>query len=209
MQPIPAACACAQLHQGVGIHRQLILKCFQHRLRAVALSGSFPCGSLCCRSLMFISQSSSFFDPFRFIAFSIPRFPLWKKDSASIKPYFRDQFLHHHIQHSSGKKVKNLCSPCALLRLQRPFAVLQGTFARWLLQSGWKKVAGIAKAYLLCNLADAVVGEDKQFLCLGDAEVDQIVIRRRAHIPPETGEENSFLLMCASASRSARQSSFW
>ena len=45
-KPLTGGIACAQLHQGVGIHRQLILKCFQHRLRAIALSGSFPCGSL-------------------------------------------------------------------------------------------------------------------------------------------------------------------
>ena len=40
--------ACAQLHQGVGIYRQPVLKCLQHRLCAVALSGGFPCGSLRC-----------------------------------------------------------------------------------------------------------------------------------------------------------------
>ena len=40
--------ACAQLHQGVGVHRDLVLKCLQHCLCAVALSGCFPCGSLRC-----------------------------------------------------------------------------------------------------------------------------------------------------------------
>ena len=54
------------------------------------------------------------------------------------------------------------------------------------------KVAGIAKAYLLCDLADAVVGEDKQFLCLRNADVDQIVIRCRAHIPPEQAQKIAF-----------------
>ena len=37
-----------------------------------------------------------------------------------------------------------------------------------------------------------MVGEDKQFLCLGDAEVDQIVIRRCAHIPPEQAKKIAF-----------------
>ena len=35
----------------------------------------------------------------------------------------------------------------------------------------------------LCDLADAVVGENKQLLCLCDAEVDEVVVRRCAHIP--------------------------
>ena len=84
-----------------------------------------------------------------------------------------------------------LRSPCPLHRLQCAFAVLQGTLPGGFCKAGGK-VAGIAKTYLLCDLADAVVGEDKQFLCLGDAEVDQIVIRRCAHIPPEQAKKIAF-----------------
>ena len=65
-----------------------------------------------------------------------------------------------------------LRSPCPLQRLQRTFAVLQGALPGGFCKPGGK-VAGIAKADLLCDLADAVVGEDKQFLCLCDAEVDE------------------------------------
>jgi hypothetical protein len=54
------------------------------------------------------------------------------------------------------------------------------------------KIAGIPKAYLLCNFADAVVGKDKQFLCLCDAKVDQIIIRCCAHIPPEQPQKIAF-----------------
>ena len=48
-----------------------------------------------------------------------------------------------------------------------------------------RKIAGIAKTNFLCDLADAVVGENKQLLCLCDAEVDEVVVRRCAHITPE------------------------
>ena len=105
--------------------------------------------------------------------------------------HFRDQFLHHHIQHGSGKKVKNLCSPCALLRLQRTFAVLQGALPGSFCKPGGK-VAGIPKAHFLCNFTDAVVGEDKQFLCLCNAEVDEVIIRCRAHIPPKQPQKIAF-----------------
>jgi len=46
--------ACAQLHQGVGIHRDLVLKCFHHCLCAVALSAAFHAAACAARSSMFI-----------------------------------------------------------------------------------------------------------------------------------------------------------
>ena len=84
-----------------------------------------------------------------------------------------------------------LRSPCPLHRLQRTFAVLQRALPGGFCKAGGK-IAGIPKAYLLCNFADAVIGEDKQFLCLCDVEVDQIIIRCRAHIPPEQPQKIAF-----------------
>ena len=67
---------------------------------------------------------------------------------------------------------------------QRTLAILQGALSGRLGEPG-REVAGIAESDALRDLADAVIGEDKQFLGLCDAEVDEVIIRCRAHVPPE------------------------